>query len=245
MTSENSDGSIQLRGFANEIKTHEELMTVVFPNLEVKFKDHPWLCERAILCPKNEDVTITNDTLLTRLPGPLRTYKSIDTVYEKDEVVNYPTEFLNSLEISGIPQHKLNLKEGAPIMLLRNLDPPNLCNGTRMSIKKLHNNIIEATVLTGPAAGTDVLIPRIPIIPSDIPFQFKRLQFPIRLSFAITINKAQGQTLKVVGVDLRTPCFSHGQLYVACSRVGCRDNLNILCTEGKTTNVVYPEALKD
>ncbi|XP_054708558.1 uncharacterized protein LOC129218343 [Uloborus diversus] len=175
MTSENNDGSIQLEGFAIEIKTHEELMTVVFPNSKEKFKDHGWLRERAILCPKNDDVTITNDTLLTHLPGPLRTYKSIDTVYEKDEVVNYPTEFLNSLEISGIPQHKLNLKDGSLIMLLRNLDPPNLCNGTRMSVNKLHHNRVEATVLTVPAAGTDVLIPRIPITLSYIPFQFKRL----------------------------------------------------------------------
>ncbi|XP_054708557.1 ATP-dependent DNA helicase PIF1-like [Uloborus diversus] len=180
--------SITKEPFSQQDNAHP--YAVLFPQ-ECCPSAHRWLCERAILCPKNDDVTITNDTLLTRLPGPLRTYKSIDTVYEKDEVVNYPTEFLNSLEISGIPQHKLNLKERSLIMLLRNLDPPNLCNGTRMSVKKLHNNITEATVLTGPAAGTDVLIPRIPIIPSDISFQFKRLQFPVRLSFAITINKAK------------------------------------------------------
>ncbi|GBL95422.1 hypothetical protein AVEN_154818-1 [Araneus ventricosus] len=72
-------------------------------------------------------------------------------------------------------------------------------------------NIIEATIMTGHAAGEDVFIPRIPIIPSDIPFQFKRIQFPVRLSFAMGINKAQGQSLKVVGLDLLKPCFSHSQ----------------------------------
>jgi ATP-dependent DNA helicase PIF1 len=51
------------------------------------------------------------------------------------------------------------------------------------------------------------------MIPSDLPFSFKRLQFPVKVSFAITINKAQGQTFKYVGIDLRTECFSHGQLY--------------------------------
>jgi ATP-dependent exoDNAse (exonuclease V) alpha subunit len=61
---------------------------------------------------------------------------------------------------------------------------------------------------------------RIPIIPKDVPIQFKRLQFPIRLAFAMTINKSQGQTMSICGLDLSTPCFSHGQLYVACSREG-------------------------
>ena len=88
-------------------------------------------------------------------------------------------------------------------------------------------NLIEATILTGPFEGEAVLIPRIPMIPTDLPFQFKRLQFPIRLAFAITINKAQGQSLEKCGIDLNTDCFSHGQLCVACSRVGKPDNLFI------------------
>ena len=57
-------------------------------------------------------------------------------------------------------------------------------------------NVIEATILTGPFKGEAVLIPCIPMIPMDLAFQFKRLQFPIRLAFAITINRAQGQSLE-------------------------------------------------
>ncbi|CAH0407955.1 unnamed protein product [Chilo suppressalis] len=49
--------------------------------------------------------------------------------------------------------------------------------------------------------------------------QFKCVQFPVSVCFAITINKSQGQTLRAAGVYLRTSCFSHGQLYVACSRL--------------------------
>ncbi|GBL79097.1 hypothetical protein AVEN_92353-1 [Araneus ventricosus] len=104
-------------------------------------------------------------------------------------------------------------------------------------------NIIEATIMTGHAAGEDVLIPRIPIIPSDFPFQFKRIQFHVRLSFAMSTNKAQGQSLKIVGLDLLRPCFSHGELYVGCSRVGNADNLYILVPNGRTKNIVYPETL--
>ena len=105
-------------------------------------------------------------------------------------------------------------------------------------------HVIEATILAGCAKGDDVFIPRIPMIPTDMPFEFKRLQFPIQLAFAMSINKAQGQSLKVAGINLETPCFSHGQLYVACSRVGTGKNLYVFAPDAKTKNIVYPTALQ-
>ncbi|GBM00071.1 hypothetical protein AVEN_214136-1 [Araneus ventricosus] len=104
-------------------------------------------------------------------------------------------------------------------------------------------NIIEAIIMTGHAADQNVFIPRIPIIPSDFPFQCKRHQFPVRLSFTMSINKAQGHSLKIVRLDLLKPCFSHCQLYGGCSRVGKADNLYILAPNGRTADIVYPEAL--
>ena len=95
--------------------------------------------------------------------------------------------------------------------MLRNINQPKLCNGTRLSVKKLMTNIIEAKILTEPFKGEDVLIPRISMIQTDMSFQFKRLQFPIQLAFAITINKARGQSLELCGLYLHTDCFSHGQ----------------------------------
>lgn len=105
-------------------------------------------------------------------------------------------------------------------------------------------NVIEATIISGKNKGNDVLIPRIPMIPTDLPFNFKRFQFPVRLAFAITINKAQGQSLSVAGINLENPCFSHGQLYVACSRVGSAKKLFIFAPKGKSKNIVYPLALQ-
>ncbi|GBM42670.1 hypothetical protein AVEN_219129-1 [Araneus ventricosus] len=64
--------------------------------------------------------------------------------------------------------------------------------------------------MVGHASGEEIFIPRIPIMPSDFIFQFKRIQFPICLYFATRINKAQGQSLKIVGLYLLKPCFSHG-----------------------------------
>ena len=160
------------------------------------------------------------------------------------ETVNYPKEFLNSLDLPGIPPHDLALKTGSSVMCLRNIDPPRLCNGTRIVVKKLMDYLIEETILSGKFKGTSVLIPRIPMVPTDLPFEFRRLQFPVRLAFAMTINKAQGQSLRVCGVNLEKPCFSHGQLYVACSRVGSPSNLLIYAPHGRTRNVVYPKALK-
>ena len=77
---------------------------------------------------------------------------------------------------------------------------------------------------------------------STLPFEFRWLQFPVVLCFAMTINKSQGQTFKAVGVDLTNESFTHGMLYVALSRVGSPNCLTLLVREDrKTRNVVYNE----
>jgi ATP-dependent exoDNAse (exonuclease V) alpha subunit len=230
--------------FCGITATSDELIHKVFPNIAQHYKNHQWLSARAILAAKNNDVNAINFSIQNEIPGEATTYKSIDTVMNQDEIINYPTEFLNSLDLPGMPPHVLTLKIGVPIILLRNINPPRLCNGTRLSAKKMMNNIIEATILNGKFKGEDVLLPRIPMIPTDMPFEFKRLQFPVRLAFAMTINKAQGQSLQVCGLNLKNPCFSHGQLYVACSRVGKPSDLFVYAPEGKTKNIVYPKALQ-
>lgn len=178
------------------------------------------------------------------VPGENIEYVSINRVVEKEESTNYPVEFLESLNAPGLPAHKINLKVGVPVVLLRNLSPPKLCNGTRLKVTALQRNVIEAEILTGCGAGDCVFIPRIPLIPNNFPFSFKRIQFPVCLCYAMTINEAQGQTLKVAGVDLSVSCFSHGQLYVALSRVSDPRKLFVLVPAGYTSNIVYTEALR-
>ena len=223
-----------------------DLKSQVFPNLLENYKNPNWFCERAILAPRNDAVDKVNMELLQHLPEVEQSFRSIDTVIDQDQAVQFPAEFLNSLLPSGMPPHNLVLKKGAPIMLLRNLDAPRLCNGTRLIVKSMKPHILEATIITGNYKGEDVLIPTIPLIFSELPLEFKRLQFPVKPCFAMSINKSQGQSLKVVGLNLQGPCFSHGQLYVGCSRVGSSDNL-FICSpvKGHTDNIVYTEALQN
>ncbi|XP_059167109.1 uncharacterized protein LOC131949308 [Physella acuta] len=116
--------------------SQDDLIEKVFTNISQKFENHQWLSERAKLAATNSDVNDMNFTIQKRIPGEETTYKSIDTVINQDEVVSYPTEFLNSLDLPGMPPHILSLKLGAPIILLRNINPPRLCNGTRLAVKK-------------------------------------------------------------------------------------------------------------
>ena len=205
-----------------------------------------WLKERAILAARNDTADRINAKLQEKLSAKSseKVYKSFDQTLEQNNAVQYPTEFLNSLNPSGLPPSRLVLRIGSPIMLLRNLDAPRLVNGTRLIVKDLRKNLIVATIITGEFSGETVFIPRISLSPSDHPIEFRRTQFPVKLCYCMTINKAQGQTLKVVGLDLQQPCFAHGQFYVACSRVGSPEGLHILCQEGKTRNIVYTQALE-
>uniref|UniRef100_A0A0L8HDT6 DNA helicase Pif1-like 2B domain-containing protein n=1 Tax=Octopus bimaculoides TaxID=37653 RepID=A0A0L8HDT6_OCTBM len=196
----------------------------------------------------NEDVDIIsaiNNSLLLRLPSDVTVYKSVYTIPNQDEVVDYPTEFLNSLEPSGVPPHILTLKVDRPVMLITNLNPPTLCNGTHLVITKLLPSVIEATIMTVCGKGQDISILRIPLVPlaADLTFTFHRVQFAIRLSYAMSINKSQEQSPSVVGLYLAEPCFSRGQLYVCCSRVVCRNSLHAFIPQWKTKNVVYKEDL--
>ncbi|GBM88012.1 hypothetical protein AVEN_185944-1 [Araneus ventricosus] len=88
-----------------------KLMRHVFLDISNKYKEHHWLCERPILAPKNENVNKINEIILKKLPGNSITYKSVDSVMDKEQAVYYPTEFFDSLNPPGMPPHMLNLND--------------------------------------------------------------------------------------------------------------------------------------
>ncbi|KAG2561030.1 hypothetical protein PVAP13_8KG131600 [Panicum virgatum] len=164
--------------------------------------------ECAILSTRNEHADAANALMIDRFPGKQKVFYSFDSV-DDDLCNNYPLDFLNSITPNGLPPHELKVKRNCHVILLRNLDPHNgLCNGTWLVVQGFQNNSIDAEIVNGQHAGKRVFIPRIPMSPSEdltLPFKFKRKQFPIRLSFAMTINKAQGQTIPNVGIYLPEP----------------------------------------
>jgi PIF1-like helicase/Helicase len=234
--------------------TPESLANAIYPTLTDRNAPLPtaqYLAERAILAARNDTVDKLNEQLLTSMNGEVFTSYSADKVVDEENAETYATEYLNTVNLSNLPPHELKLKIGATVILLRNLSPSTgLCNGTRLRVARISQRVVECEILGGKYAGNMVMIPRIPLSPSsteDLPFDFRRTQFPLRLAFAMTINKAQGQTLNHVGLCLKEPVFTHGQLYVALSRVTDSANLRMIVPDteegrqGKIKNVVYSE----
>ena len=224
--------------------------TLIDPNAPLPTTQH--LAERAILATRNDTIDNLNEQLLASMNGELFTSYSVDKVMDDGDAETYATEYLNTVNLSNLPPHKLKLKIGAPVILLRNLSPSiGLCNGTRLRVVRISQRIVECEILGGKYAGNMIIIPRIPLSSSsteDLPFDFRRTQFPLRLAFAMTINKAQDQTLNNVGLCLTDPVFTHGQLYIAVSRITNDANLRMIVPnteearqQGKIKNMVYSE----
>lgn len=181
----------------------------------------------AILCPTNRDSLEINEVILERLQGDNHEYVSSTSILDREtgmvsDTDDYPIELAYRLTPNSFPPHCLNIKVGSIVMLLKNWSVAfGLCNGTRMRVMQCNQNSVKCSVLSGPQAGNEFVFCRTEFRSNqkDAGVWIKRTQFPFRLSFAMTINKSQGQTFNRVGLLLRTPVFSHGQLYVAASRV--------------------------
>ncbi|CAN0881427.1 ATP-dependent DNA helicase PIF1 [Linum grandiflorum] len=235
------------------------LVDRVYPDLITSYTNIAYLSSSAIVAPTNNNVSQINDYILTQLPGDTKVYLNSDTLTttgsnQTELEIQYPTEFLNGLSFNGMPKHKLNFKQYVIVMLLRNLNPAaGLCNGTRILITHLGNNVICGLIVGGTFDGTVAIIPRIVLDYTDPnwPFTLKQRQYPLRPCYTMTINKSQGQTLEHIGIYLPTPVFGHNQLYVALSRVRSASAIHIAINDATTPapstswNIMYKEIFED
>ncbi|XP_074326808.1 uncharacterized protein LOC141664753 [Apium graveolens] len=205
--------------------TVENMISSTYPNFSDEGHNSQYLSERAILTPTNQTVDHLNSLIVDKLPGESVSYFSVDAAEEfggTDEDLNqaFPVEYLNSLNVAGMPPHDVKLKVG--VILMRNLNQTiGLCNGTKMIVTKYLKFCVECEVICGTFVGLKYFIPRMKLSLSDtkMPFILVRKQMPLQICYAMTINKSQGQSLKTVGLYLPKSVFTHGQYYVAISRV--------------------------
>jgi ATP-dependent DNA helicase PIF1 len=138
-----------------------------------------YFSNRDILSPTNDVAVAINMKMIEKFTTPEMSYYSSDSI--DDSSANhstiealYPTEFLNTLSINGLPDHMLHLKIGVPIMLLRKLDPSrDHCNGTRLIVTQLTSRVIEGEIITGKARGAKAYIPRIITTSAETGWPFK------------------------------------------------------------------------
>lgn len=137
----------------------------MYDNIQGNYTNPSYLRDREILTPSNDYADKITEDILVMLPGQKKIYLSADTIVEMESSKNnqgmlYTTKFLNTLKVPGLLDHYLKLKVGAPFMLLCNLNQSiGLCNGTRLIVKQLGRQVIEAEIITGTDTSQRVFIP--------------------------------------------------------------------------------------
>lgn len=146
-----------------------------------------------------------NELIMQKIDKPAQEYLSHDEILAGNPIemltnvaAHTRLEYVNTLRPGNLPPHKLKLKVGCIVMLTRNLSlDEGLCNGTRLQVLELWPQMLHCKILTGPKAGTKTLIGKARFEhgtkKSDRGIAFTRLQFPVRIAFAMTINKSQGR----------------------------------------------------
>ena len=138
------------------------LVDFVYSNILENLSVPNFFEERGILAPTLEIVEEVNEFMLSLIPRDEKYYFSSDSPCHSDEDYEiqgerFTPEFLNEIKYSRIPNHKLRLKVGVLVMLLRNLDKINeLCNDARLQVKQLGKNVITATILTDKNYGDTI-----------------------------------------------------------------------------------------
>ena len=162
-------------------------------------------------------------------------YHEIDAMMSSTQAITPNSTPLKTVQVSddfnsGLSPHRLLLKKNVCVILLRSIHPTKgFCNGRRCLLVDIRNNILVLRPLESENDDRHIFVPRIPMecTESRLGVPFMRRQYPILLAYYLTINRSQGQTLDVVGLELPTSVFMHGHTYVGCGRTGDPYGLHI------------------
>ena len=252
------DGSgdlIQVPSFVPHTTDCDELIRFVYPDLAALRSTPHTYAGHAIMCTTNARVNEFNDAVIDAMdPANVATLRSYDRIDSNETGEDLHGEVLDMLgHRPGVPPHSLRLFPGALCMIMRNMDVRRrLVNSTKCVVESIERNVVAVRLVGSPPTGDPILVPRICFKQRLNRYdqrspEVTRMQFPLQLCYAITLNKSQGQTLKRVGIDLRDDSFSHGHTYVGFGRVRNRGSIMILvrdhrvndANEAFVVNVVY------
>ena len=244
---ENDESIVIKLPLLSHILDKDEALKFTFPQLYNENDGN--ICEgnsnkSAILCATNEDVDEWNNKIQLMNPNPEMKLKSTDMFDYVDDpngilkaMLN--EHVLNRLKKNGAPPHILTLKVGDICFIMRNLlKKEGLTNNTRVKIIDIKKYSIKVHTIDTPVPKV-FIEPRIIFkvtLPYGRSFTMVRKQFPLRLAYSMTYNKSQGQELKKCLVDIRSPPFCHGHLYVALSRIRHFMDIKIFCNQENIIN---------
>ena len=263
----NSDGQYEISNTTLSTKLFvdsvDDLVKFVYPDLNKTISVSrlsgtellerlAWVSERSILSTTNAEVEEINRKILGQMQATRRTYLSADTAFSEDKstiLTEVQPEVLHSINPAGIPQHELTVCEGALVMLIRNVNvAAGWVNGSKFIVIGMRDWVLTLMSIDEATRGEILQLPRIDFHEMHGPsgFILARRQFPLRLTWATTVHKAQGQSLQIVGCNLSSACFTHGMLYVALSRCSSFAGLRIFLSGGNLTitNTIYAEIIQ-
>ncbi len=200
-------GTVELLLFFSVVHNLRELFFLVFPvNRLLQADDnHQWYAWWAILAPLNETVKEINFELLCEFRSNEHKLYALDKadVNDQEEGVHHiPAEVLRAQESGSVLPRELIVKLGCLLILLQNLNVRRgLCNDTRLTLTGIWRRALQVRLPN----GSYELLPQINFTVEEqgLPWVLQRRQFPVKLAFALSINKSQGQSLDEVGVDIR------------------------------------------
>jgi hypothetical protein len=194
--------------------------------------------KNCVLCVTNESVDNWNALIQERNLEEAVTLTSHDEFADVDDDNGYLAKLLTKNikqelnDAASVPPHILSLKQYDTCLVLRSLKSDNIPTNARLKILRITEFSIIGQLIDD--NNRVVTIPRIRFnfsMKAGRNFKIRRTQFPLRLAYAMTVNKCQGQTLLRVLLDCTTMMFSHGHLYVALSRVTSRQNIKFFCSQ--------------